>query len=41
MIEIFYASHVKNMIDASVINVRRVKTAKKRVKNARSKELAD
>ena len=29
------------MIDASVINVRRVKTAKKRVKNARNKELAD
>jgi integrase len=41
MIEDFYASHIKNMIDASAINVRRAKPAKQRVKEARSKELAD
>jgi integrase len=38
MIEDFYASHIKNMVDASVINVRRAKPAKKRVKMPRSKE---
>jgi integrase len=41
MIEDFYASHIKNMVDASVINVRRVKPAKKQAKGARRKELAD
>jgi hypothetical protein len=28
MIEEFYASHIKNMVDASVINVRRSRTAR-------------
>jgi integrase len=32
MIEKFYASHIKNMLDASAINVRRPKPAKKRPK---------
>ncbi len=41
MIEDFYASHIKNMVDASVVNVRRSKLAKKPVKRARSRELAD
>jgi len=41
MIEDFYASHIKNMVDASVVNVRRPKPTKKPVKKARSKELAD
>ncbi len=41
MIEDFYASHIKNMVDASVVNVRRTKLAKKPVKRARSRELAD
>jgi integrase len=40
MIEDFYASHIKNMVDASVINVRRAKPAKGRVNEARSKRLA-
>jgi integrase len=38
MIEDYYASHIKNMIDASVINVRRAKPPKQRVKDARSEE---
>ena len=29
MIEKYYASHIKNMIDASAINVRKVKAARK------------
>jgi integrase len=41
MIEDFYASHIKNMVDASVINVRRAKPAKKQAKGARRKALAD
>jgi len=41
MIEHFYASHIKNMVDASVINVRRAKPAKKQAKGARRRELAD
>jgi integrase len=41
MIEDFYASHIKNMVDASVINVRRARPAKKQAKGARHKELAD
>jgi integrase len=41
MIEDFYASHIKNMVDASIINVRRPKPPKQRVKEARSNELAD
>jgi len=41
MIEDFYALHIKNMVDASVINVRRAKPAKKQAKGARRKELAD
>jgi len=32
MIEEFYASHIKNMVDASVINVRRPKTPKARTR---------
>ena len=40
MIEDFYASHIKNMVDASVVNVRRSKLAKKPVKKVRSRELA-
>jgi hypothetical protein len=32
MIEEFYASHIKNMVDASVINVRRAKTPKARTR---------
>jgi hypothetical protein len=40
MIEDFYASHIKNMVDASVVNVRRAKPANKRAKKARRKELA-
>jgi integrase len=39
MIEDFYASHIKNMVDASVINVRRAKPAKKRVKATQRKKL--
>jgi integrase len=34
MIEEFYASHIKNMVDASVINVRRAKTPKARTRKA-------
>jgi integrase len=41
MIEDFYASHIKNMVDASIINVRRAKPAKKQAKGARRKESAD
>ena len=41
MIEKYYASHIKTSLDAAAINVRRVKPAKKRVKEARSKELAE
>jgi hypothetical protein len=41
MIEKYYASHIKNSLDAVATNVRRAKPAKKRVKEARSKELAD
>jgi integrase len=40
MIEDFYASHIKNMVDASVINVRRPKPRKKRIKKAPAKRLA-
>jgi hypothetical protein len=36
MIEDFYASHIKNMADASVINVRRAKSVRKPVKKPRS-----
>jgi hypothetical protein len=32
MIEEFYASHIKNMVDASVINVRRAKAPKARTR---------
>jgi len=35
MIEEFYASHIKNMVDASVINVRRPRTAPRKRKNGR------
>jgi hypothetical protein len=35
MIEEFYASHIKNMVDASVINVRRPRTAPQKRKNGR------
>jgi integrase len=35
MIEEFYASHIKNMVDASVINVRRSKTPKARTRKAK------
>jgi len=41
MIEDFYASHIKNMVDASVINVRRAKPAKKQAKGTRRKALVD
>ena len=36
MIEDFYASHIKNMVDASIINVRRARPAKQRAKKVRS-----
>jgi hypothetical protein len=36
MIEEFYASHIKNMVDASVINVRRSKPLKARTRKAKS-----
>ncbi len=35
MIEEFYASHIKNMVDASVINVRRAKPPKARTRKAK------
>jgi integrase len=40
MIEKYYASHIKNSIDAAAVNVRR-KPFKKRVEEARAKESAD
>lgn len=40
MIEKYYASHIKNRLDAAAINVRRKKPPKQRVKEARSRELA-
>jgi integrase len=40
MIEKYYASHIKNRLDAKAINVRKRKLPKKRVKDAPSKELA-
>jgi hypothetical protein len=40
MIEKYYASHIKNSIDAAAVNVRR-KPFKKRVEDARAKESAD
>jgi integrase len=36
MIEDFYASHIKNMVDASVVNVRRSKSTKKPLKKTRN-----
>jgi integrase len=41
MIEDFYASHIKNMVDASVINVRRAKTPKARTRKAKRRPNAD
>lgn len=38
MIEDFYASHIKNMVDASVINVRRPKVAAKAKKSAKKQK---
>ena len=43
MIEDFYASHIKNMVDASVVNVRRPKApakAKKSTKKQKDSENA-
>ena len=40
MIEDFYASHIKNMVDASVINVRRRKGSPQRPRKAASKQKA-
>jgi integrase len=40
MIEKYYASHIKNSLDAAAINVRQRTPAKKRVKKARSNELS-
>ena len=37
MIEEFYASHIKNMVDASVINVRR-RSASRSAKKRRSRQ---
>ncbi len=36
MIEKYYASHIKNMLDASAINVRRTKTGKPTEKDFQS-----
>jgi integrase len=41
MIEEFYASHIKNMVDASVINVRRSKQPKARTRKAKRGANAD
>lgn len=41
MIEKYYASHIKTSLDAAAINVRKVKPPKQRVKEARSREMAD
>ena len=41
MIEEFYASHIKNMVDASVINVRRSKQPKARTGKAKRGKNAD
>jgi integrase len=41
MIEKYYASHIKNSLDAAAINVRRAKPPKKRVQEARNEETAD
>ena len=41
MIEEFYASHIKNMVDASVINVRRSKQPKARTRKAKRATDAD
>ena len=38
MIEDFYASHIKNMVDASVVNVRRPKVAAKAKKGAKKQK---
>jgi integrase len=38
MIEDFYASHIKNMVDASVVNVRRPKVAAKTKKRAKKRK---
>jgi integrase len=38
MIEDFYASHIKNMVDASVVNVRRPKVAAKTKKSAKKQK---
>jgi hypothetical protein len=38
MIEDFYASHIKNMVDASVVNVRRPKAAAKAKKSAKKQK---
>jgi hypothetical protein len=40
MIEDFYASHIKNMVDASVVNVRRPKVVTKTKKPQKSKKTA-
>jgi hypothetical protein len=39
MIEKYYASHIKNMLDAAAINVRRPQPVKKEVEAARRGEL--
>lgn len=41
MIEKYYASHIKNRLDASAINVKRVKPVPKEVQDVRKGELAD
>ena len=41
MIEKYYASHIKTRLDAAAINVRRPKSAKKRVQLASDEELSD
>ncbi len=40
MIEKYYASHIKNVLDASAINVRKPKPAKRRAKNAEATDVA-
>jgi hypothetical protein len=38
MIEDFHASHIKNMVDASVVNVRRPKVSAKPKKSAKKQK---
>ncbi|MET4489782.1 hypothetical protein ABIA94_005369 [Bradyrhizobium sp. LA7.1] len=38
MIEEFYASHIKNMVDASVVNVRRPKVRQRAKKSAKEQK---